>query len=372
MVDLYGQYSRLKDEIDAAIGEVIVSGAFINGPAVKSFEQHLRDYTGAGYVIPCGNGTDALLASLMALPLKRGDEVLVPDFTFFATVEAVAFLGLTPVILDVDPDTFLIRPESVEAHITPETRAIIPVHLFGQCADMESLMGLADKHNLYIIEDAAQALGTFYTFSDGLRKMAGTIGHIGCTSFFPSKNLGAFGDGGAVFTDDEQLALNIRSIVNHGTQIKYYHERIGMNSRLDTIQAAILDVKLRHLDDFIEARQQAAAFYDEQLRLLSFLRIPARAPQTTHSFHQYTLVTKGLDRRHFMDYLKKAGIPSMVYYPSPMHRQAAFAHFPFYNGDFPISEKLSETVISLPVHTELDEEQLTYIIRHIKNYKPNK
>ncbi len=369
MVDLSGQYRRLKKEIDTAIKDVIESSAFINGPEVKNFAQHLENYSGAGYVIPCGNGTDALQAALVSLGLRPGDEVLVPDFTFIATVETVAFSGLTPIIIDVDPDTFLINTATIEKHITQRTRAIIPVHLFGQCVDMESLLDIAKKYNLYVIEDAAQALGTWFTFSDGIRKMAGTMGHIGCTSFFPSKNLGAFGDGGAIFTNDKDLARRIHSYVNHGTQKKYYHERVGINSRLDTLQAAILDVKLQYLDEFIAARQKAAAWYDKQLASVSFLQIPVRAPKTTHSFHQYTLITRGIDRNNFMSYLKKAGIPSMIYYPLPMHRQKAFSRFTFYNGNFPVSDKLSETVVSIPLHTEMDQEQLNYITTTIKKYR---
>ena len=369
MVDLYGQYIRLKDEIDDAIQYVIDSSAFINGPAVKSFARHLSEYTGAAHVIPCGNGTDALQAALASLDLQPGDEVLVPDFTFIATVEAVALLGLTPVILDVDPDTFLIDPNAIKKHISPKTKAIIPVHLFGQCVDMASLLNIAGEYNLKVIEDAAQALGSWYTFPDGTKKMAGTMGDIGCTSFFPSKNLGAFGDGGAVFTNDEELARRIGSYVNHGTQKKYYHERIGVNSRLDTLQAAILDVKLRYLDEFIRNRQKAATWYDEQLSGLPFLQTPVRACHSIHTFHQYTLRTSGIDRQHFMDYLKKAGIPSMVYYPLPMHHQEAFSGFPFYNGDFPVADELCKTVVSIPVHTEIDSEQLDYITTNIKKYK---
>ena len=368
MVDLYGQYFRLKDEIDAAIQRVIDSSAFINGPAVKSFAGHLAEYTGAAHVIPCGNGTDALQAALASLDLQPGDEVLVPDFTFIATVETVALLGLTPVILDVDPDTFLIDPATIKEHISPKTRAIIPVHLFGQCVDMASLLNIAREYNLKVIEDAAQALGTWYTFPDGTKKMAGTMGDIGCTSFFPSKNLGAFGDGGAVFTADEELARRIRSYVNHGTQKKYYHERIGINSRLDSLQAAILDVKLSHLDEFIKSRQKAAAWYDEQLAGVSFLQTPVRASRSTHTFHQYTLRISGIDRQNFMDYLKNAGIPSMVYYPLPIHRQEAFSRFSFYNGYFPVADELCQTVVSIPVHTEMDTEQLDYITTNIKKY----
>ncbi len=370
MVDLHSQYLRLKEEIDAAIQEVIDTSAFINGPAVRTFAAHLAEYTGAAHVIPCGNGTDALQAALASLHLAPGDEVIVPDFTFIATVETVALLGLTPVVADVDPDTFLLQPAAVEQLITPRTRAVIPVHLFGQTVDMEPLMQLAEKHGLYVIEDAAQALGTRYTFSDGTEKMAGTIGHIGCTSFFPSKNLGAFGDGGAIFTDDEERALFLRSYVNHGTQKKYYHERVGINSRLDTLQAAILDVKLQHLDDFIAARQAVAARYDEGLESIPFLQTPARAPHTTHSFHQYTLVTRGIDRTRFMEHLREAGIPSMIYYPLPMHRQEAFSRFSFYGKDLPVTQKLCNTVVSLPVHTEMDREQTDYIISRIKTFRP--
>ncbi len=370
MVDLHTQYLRLKEEIDAAMQEVIGTTAFINGPAVNTFAAHLAEYTGAQHVIPCGNGTDALQAALAALQLDPGDEVIVPDFTFIATVETVALLGLTPVVADVDPDTFLLQPEHVEALITPRTRAVIPVHLFGQCVDMEPLLEIARRHGLYVIEDAAQALGTRYAFSDGTEKMAGTMGHIGCTSFFPSKNLGAFGDGGALFTDDDDLALFLRSYVNHGTTKKYYHSRVGINSRLDTLQAAILDVKLRHLDEFISARQHVAARYDEALSGLSFLQTPARAPRTTHSYHQYTLITRGIDREHFREHLKQAGIPSMVYYPLPMHRQEAFSRYPFFEKEYTVSDRLCATVVSLPIHTEMEEEQLDHIIQRIKAYTP--
>jgi len=370
MVDLRTQYLRLKEEIDTAMQEVIDTTAFINGPAVRTFAASLADYTGAVHVIPCGNGTDALQAALASLGLQAGDEVIVPDFTFIATVETVALLGLTPVVADVDPRTFLLQPESVEQLITPRTRAVIPVHLFGQTVDMEPLMQIAKKHGLYVIEDAAQALGTRYTFSDGTEKMAGTIGHIGCTSFFPSKNLGAFGDGGAIFTDDEEKALFLRSYVNHGTQKKYYHERVGINSRLDTLQAALLQVKLRHLDAFVAARQQVAARYDEGLGSIPFLQTPARAPRTTHSYHQYTLITRGIDRKRFMDHLKEGGIPSMIYYPLPMHRQEAFSAFAFYEKDYPVTENLCNTVVSIPVHTEMDDEQIDYIIARIKAFKP--
>ncbi len=370
MVDLHGQYERLRGEIDAAIREVLESTAFINGPAVQRFSEHLAGYTGARHVIPCGNGTDALQAALAALALDPGDEVIVPDFTFIATVETVALLGLTPVVADVDPDTFLLRPESVEALITPRTRAVVPVHLFGQCVDMEPLLEVAQRHRLRVVEDAAQALGTWYTFSDGTRHMAGTMGDIGCTSFFPSKNLGAFGDGGAIFTDDDGLASFLRSYVNHGTRKKYYHERVGINSRLDTLQAAILDVKLPHLDRFVEARQRVAARYDEALGGLPFLQVPARAPHTTHSYHQYTLVLRDTDRERFRSHLRDAGIPTMVYYPLPMHRQEAFLHFPFHDGHYPVSDRLCEQVVSLPIHTEMEEEQLDHIITRIQSYQP--
>ncbi len=369
MVDLHTQYLRLKEEIDAALQQVIDTTAFINGPAVRSFAAALGQYTGAAHVIPCGNGTDALQAALAALQLAPGDEVIVPDFTFIATVETVALLGLTPVVADVDPDTFLLQPESIKQLITPRTRAVIPVHLFGQCVDMEPLMAIARKYDLYVIEDAAQALGTRYTFSDGTQKMAGTIGHIGCTSFFPSKNLGAFGDGGALFTDDEEKALFLRSYVNHGTQKKYYHERVGINSRLDTLQAALLEVKLRHLDDFIAERQRVAARYDEGLDGIPHLQTPVRAPRTTHSYHQYTLLTRGIDRSRFMDHLRHAGIPSMIYYPLPMHRQKAFARYSFFDGKYPVSDQLCNIVVSIPVHTEMDDEQTEHIISHIKAFK---
>ncbi len=372
MVDLHTQYLRLKEEIDAALQGVIDTSAFINGPAVRTFAGHLAEYTGAAHVITCGNGTDALQAALASLHLAPGDEVIVPDFTFIATVETVALLGLTPVVADVDPDTFLLQPATVERLITSRTRAIIPVHLFGQIVDMEPLMQLARDHDLYVIEDAAQALGARYTFSDGTERMAGTIGHIGCTSFFPSKNLGAFGDGGALFTGDEEHALFLRSYVNHGTQKKYYHERVGINSRLDTLQAAILDVKLRHLDAFVAARQAVAARYDEGLGRVPFLQTPVRAPHTTHSFHQYTLVTRGIDRTRFMEHLRGAGIPSMIYYPLPMHRQEAFSEYGFYgkDKDYPVTTDLCNTVVSIPVHTEMDREQTDHIISRIKAFRP--
>ncbi|NOY38508.1 MAG: DegT/DnrJ/EryC1/StrS family aminotransferase [Chlorobi bacterium] len=368
MVDLQSQYLKLKKEIDDAMQEVILSSAFINGPSVKKFAENLADYAGTAHVVPCGNGTDALQVSLMALDLKPGDEVIVPDFTFIATVEVVAFMGLTPVVTDVDPDTFMMRPDEIEKAVTSRTRAIIPVHLYGQCAPMEDILTIAKKHNLFVIEDSAQALGSDYLFSDGTRKKAGTLGHTGCISFFPSKSLGAYGDGGAIFTNDAVLAVKLRSIVNHGTRKKYFHERVGINSRLDTLQAAILDVKLQHLDEFNLARQQAADFYNHAFMSLPYLKIPKQVPWSTHIFHQYTLITRGINRDELIKYLKDKGIPAMIYYPQPMHRQKAFAHFSFAGQDFPVSDMLCKSVLSLPMHPELTEDQLHWITKHISEY----
>ena len=361
MVDLQSQYARIKQEIDNGIQEVINSAAFIKGKKVADFQHNLEQYTGAKHVIPVGNGTDALQIALMALGLKPGDEVITPTFTFIATAEVVALLGLTPVVVDVDWDTMNMDMEAVRRAITPKTKAIVPVHLFGQCVEMEALMNLAKEHNLYIIEDACQAIGAQYTFSNGTTKQAGTMGHIGCTSFFPSKNLGCYGDGGAIFTNDDELAARMQAIANHGMVVRYHHDMIGVNSRLDSIQAAVLDAKLPHLDEYIAARQQAAAYYDQAFSRNEKVLIPCRAPHSTHVFHQYTLRVVGADRDQLREGLAEKGIPAMIYYPVPLHQQKAYLDPRYKDGDFPIAERLAACVLSLPMHTELDEEQLEYI-----------
>lgn len=370
MVDLKGQYAKIKPEVDRAIQEVIDTTAFINGPQVKKFSDELGKYLGAEHVIPCANGTDALQIALMALGLQPGDEVIVPCFTYVATAETIALLKLKPVMVEVDPDTFNITEEIFEKAITPNTRAVVPVHLFGQCADMEPIMKVARKHNIYVIEDTAQAIGADYTFSDGSVKKAGTIGDIGCTSFFPSKNLGCYGDGGALYTNDAQLGLKIRKISNHGQAKKYHHELVGVNSRLDTIQAAVLGVKLQHLDEYADARRKAASAYDNGFKDVSWLQIPVRESNSTHVFHQYTLkVSKEVDREELRAFLSEKGIPSMVYYPVALHLQQAFRTPEFGVGDFPISEQLCETVLSLPIHTEMSAEESDYIISSVRSFK---
>ncbi len=365
MVDLKRQYEKIQQEIDAAAIDVIRSTQYINGPEVKAFQQELESYLGVKHVVPCANGTDALQVAMMALDLKPGDEVITTTFTFVATVEVIALLGLTPVLVDVLPDTFNIDPESLKKSITPKTKAVVPVHLFGQCTDMDQIMQIARDNNLYVIEDAAQAVGSDYLFKDGTAKKAGTIGHIGCTSFFPSKNLGCYGDGGAIFTNDDALAQRMRVVVNHGMETRYYHDSVGVNSRLDSIQAAILRIKLRHLDQYAAARQKAANYYDMMFKDYPGLEIPARSPFSTHVFHQYTLKTKGVDRFGLQKYLGEKEVPAMVYYPVPMHMQKAYDDPRYEKGDFPVSEALSESVISLPMHTELDEEQLKYICANV-------
>lgn len=361
MVDLQSQYLRIKQEIDAGIQDVIDSAAFVKGPKVTDFQHHLEAYTGARHVIPVGNGTDALQIALMGLGLRPGDEVITPTFTFIATAEVVALLGLTPVVVDVDWETMNMDIASVRRAITPRTKAIVPVHLFGQCADMEALMALAEEHHLYVVEDACQAIGARYTFADGETKQAGTIGHIGCTSFFPSKNLGCYGDGGAIFTNDDELAAKMRAIANHGMVVRYHHDMIGVNSRLDSIQAAVLDAKLPHLDEYIAARQKAAAYYDEAFKDCPALLVPGRQAHSTHVFHQYTLRVTGTDRDQLREGLAERGIPAMIYYPVPLHQQKAYLDPRYKDGDFPAAEKLAACVLSLPMHTELDNEQLEYI-----------
>ncbi|QIA06704.1 DegT/DnrJ/EryC1/StrS family aminotransferase [Draconibacterium halophilum] len=365
MSDIYGQYLTMKAEIDEAIQEVIKSTRFIKSGKVLDFEEKLADYLNTN-VVACGNGTDALQLAFMALDLKPGDEVITTPFSFVSTVEVLVLMGLKLVFVDVCPDTFNINVTQIENAITTKTKAILPVHLFGQCTNMEAILNLAGKHELYVVEDACQALGTDYLFSYGTRKKAGTMGHIGCNSFFPSKNLGAFGDGGAVYTSNKTLADKIRSIASHGMKAKYEYERIGINSRLDSIQAAILEVKLKYIGKHIKARQTAARFYDEHLQGLRGIKIPGRTEFSTHTFHQYTIQTD--DRDELKRYLDAKGIPSMVYYPKALHLQEAYKSLGYREGDFPVAEKLTQTVLSLPMHTELDEEQLGYIVEAVKSF----
>ena len=368
MVDLKSQYDRLKDEIMGGFQEVLENTQFINGPVVKEFAAQLADYLDVKYAIPCGNGTDALQIALMSLGLKPGDEVITTPFTFVATAEVIGLLGLKPVFVDVDPDTFLMDVSKLEEKITPNTRCVIPVHLFGQCVDMESLLTICEKHNLKIVEDNAQAIGAEIRFSDGTVKKAGTIGDLGTTSFFPSKNLGCYGDGGAIFTNNEDYGKLVRMIVNHGSSKKYYHDVIGVNSRLDSLQAVVLRAKLPQLDVFNKARQKVAAFYNEKFKDLKSVQIPSFASWSTHVFHQYTLRLVGIERAPFMEYLKECGISSAVYYPVPLHIQEGYKESGYNNGDFPISEELSESVISLPIHTEMDIEKLEYITSKVIEY----
>jgi dTDP-4-amino-4,6-dideoxygalactose transaminase len=367
MVDLYGQYLKIKSEIDQEMEEVIRSSVFVKGGKVLEFEENLKQYLDVNHVISCGNGTDALQIALMALDLKEGDEVITTPFTFVATLEVLALLKLKPVLVDVDPDTFNIRPDLVSKHVDHLTKAIIPVHLFGQCANMESLLEIARENNLVIIEDACQALGTEYIFSNGMTAKAGTVGDIGCNSFFPTKNLGAFGDGGALYSNNHELAQSMRSIANHGMSKRYYYQQIGMNSRLDALQAAILDVKLKYLDQYIQARQSAADFYDRELADLKKIIIPTRVPYSSHTFHQYTI--KVPHRRDDLQrFLLSKGIPSMVYYPMPLHLQEAYEYLGYKKGDFPVAEELSEQVLSLPMHTELTDEELAFIVSAIREF----
>jgi UDP-2-acetamido-2-deoxy-ribo-hexuluronate aminotransferase len=362
MVDLYGQYQTIKSQIDSAIQEVIDSTAFINGPQVKEFSQNLAKYLGAKHVVPCANGTDALQIALMALGLRPGDEVITPDFTFIATVEVIALLGLKPVLVDIDRETFTIDPVQVKKAITKKTKAIVPVHLYGLCAKMGELMEIAKEHNLFIIEDNAQALGARYS-NGTISGMAGTLGDIGCTSFFPSKNLGCFGDGGAIMTNDDSLNEKMRCIANHGAKVKYYHDEVGINSRLDTIQAAILNVKLKYLSQFCEARRKAAHYYNERLKDIPEIEIPVIPGYSDHVFHQYTIKLKE-KRDDLKEYLASRDIPTMIYYPVPMHKQKAY-HM---GGSFPVSDVLSDSVLSIPMHSELSNDQQGYICDHITKF----
>lgn len=365
MSDLVSQYHRIKPEIDSAITGVLESGRFIGGYGVESLSKNLQSYLDVKHVIPCANGTDALQIAMMALDLQPGDEIITPNFTYAATVEVVALLKLTPVLVEVNPDTFCVSVDEIEKAITPRTKAIVPVHLFGQCADMEGIMALAKKYNLYVIEDTAQAIGAEYTFSDGTKKRAGTIGTIGTTSFFPSKNLGCYGDGGAIFTNDDALAQKLKMIANHGQSSQYNFELVGCNSRLDNLQAVILDVKLKELDDFCMRRQAVAAAYDTAFANLKNAKIPYREPKSTHVFHQYTLLLRNINREEIREKLAAVGVPTMVYYPKPMHVQAAYKDSRYDQIDFSLALSLSANVLSLPIHTEMDSEQITYIISKV-------
>ena len=368
MVDTKNQYLKIKTEVDAAIQEVLDSAAYINGKAVQDFTNSLNAYMGSGYTIPCANGTDALQIAMMALGLQPGDEVITPSFTYIATTEVVALLRLTPVFVEVDASTFCIDPASLRKAITPRTKAIVPVHLYGHSANMEEIMKIAEEHGLYVIEDNAQAIGSNYIFSDGKKQKTGTIGHIGCTSFYPSKNLGAYGDGGAIFTNDEALAVKMKMFANHGQSRRYYHDIVGCNSRLDSIQAAILDIKLKKLDDYIVARQEAAAFYNKAFEAHPNIKTPFVAAYTDHVYHQYTLILENTDRDGLNAHLAGKKIPSMIYYPVPGHRQKVFSSFGLDNYNLPVTDWLTERVISLPMHTELDQEQLEFITSAILEY----
>lgn len=368
MVDLKGQYNKIKTEVDQAVISCISSSAFINGPAVKEFQANLESYLGVKHVIPCANGTDSLQIAMMALEFKPGDEVICPAFTYVATAEVIGLLGLTPVMVDVDPNTFNLTANEVEKAITPKTKAIVPVHLYGQSCDMEAILALATKYNLYVIEDNAQAIGADYTFSDGRKAKTGTIGHIGSTSFFPSKNLGCYGDGGALMTNDDTLAQKMRMIANHGQEKKYYHKVLGCNSRLDTIQAAILNIKLRYLDEYSAARNKMAAYYDAAFSTINELEVPERQHNSTHVFHQYTLKVKNGTRNQLQSYLSDKGIPSMIYYPLPLYKQEAFQQFVSPDFILDTTELLCDEVLSLPIHTEMNLDDINYICTSIQSF----
>jgi UDP-2-acetamido-2-deoxy-ribo-hexuluronate aminotransferase len=369
MVDLKGQYEAIKNTIDTSVIEVIESTAFINGPKVHEFQKNLEDYLGVKHVIPCANGTDALQIAMMGLGLKPGDEVITADFTFAATVEVIALLGLTPVLVDVEPDTFNIDIEAIRKAITSNTKAIVPVHLFGQCANMDAIMEIAEEHNLFVIEDNAQAIGATYTSKNGVKQKAGAIGHVASTSFFPSKNLGCYGDGGAIFTNDDDLAHTIRGIVNHGMYRRYYHDVVGVNSRLDSIQATILNTKLQHLDAYNKRRNEAASKYDEAFKNEDNILTPYRdVQQTTHVFHQYTLKIENGKRDALVEHLNANGVPCGVYYPVPLHLQEAYKDSRYNEADFLVTNKLIKEVISLPMHTELDDEQIEFITTKVKEF----
>lgn len=376
MVDLKGQYEGIKDQVNSSISNILDTSAFINGPDVHAFQKELEDYLGVKHVIPCANGTDALQICMMGLGLEPGDEVITADFTFAATVEVIALLNLTPVLVDVDPDTFNIDVKAVERAITPKTKAIVPVHLFGQCADMDALMELAEKHDLYVIEDNAQAIGAIHTSRDGKKQKAGTIGHVASTSFFPSKNLGCYGDGGAIFTNDDALAHTIRGIVNHGMYVRYHHDVVGVNSRLDSIQAAVLRAKLPKLDQYNENRRQAAKKYNEAFEGQEHIIRPKTVNGCEgicetcdcHVFHQYTLRITNGKRDALVQHLNDNGVPCGVYYPIPLHKQKAYADERYNEDDFTVTNQLVEEVISLPMHTELDDEQIAFITKTVIDF----
>ena len=368
MVDLKLQYQKIRSEIDTAVRDVIESAAFINGPQVQSFSAALGRYHDVKHVIPCANGTDALQIAMMALDLQPGDEVITPSFTYIATTEVIALLKLKPVFVDVDAETFCIDPESIIKAITPKTKAIVPVHLYGGAANMEAIMKIAHEHSIAVIEDNAQAIGSEFYFSDGSVQKTGTIGTIGTTSFFPSKNLGGYGDGGAIITNNDQLADRMRMIANHGQSQRYYHDMVGCNSRLDTLQACVLEIKLKYLDQYIDARRKVADAYDHAFAAHPGITTPYRAGYCKHVFHQYTLILKGIDRNQLHDYLAARNIPSMIYYPVPAHRQKMFAQFKASETDLPVTDWLTERVISLPMHTEMDEEQLNFITSTVLSF----
>lgn len=373
MVDTKTQYLKIKSAVDEAIHEVLDSAQYIGGKVVQDFATALNTYHGSGFTIPCANGTDALQIAMMALDLQPGDEVITPSFTYIATTEVVALLRLKPVFVEVNPETFCIDPEAVRKAITPKTKAIVPVHLYGHAAPMEEILAIAKEHNLYVIEDNAQGIGCDYTFSNGTTKKTGTMGHIGCTSFYPSKNLGAYGDGGAMFTNDAELAEKLRMIANHGQQKRYHHDIVGCNSRLDAIQAAILNIKLQHLDEYIAARRKAADFYNKAFANHPNIKTPfVDSSYSNHVYHQYTLKLEGVDRDALCSYLAEKNVPSMIYYPVPGHKQKVFASFGLNNVNLETTDWLTERVISLPIHTELDEEQLSYITTQVLNFINNK
>lgn len=371
MVDLKKQYQEIKADVDAAIHEVLDSASFINGKAVQDFSKSLANYLDVKHVIPCANGTDALQIAMMALDLQPGDEVITPSFTYIATTEVVALLRLQPVFVEVDPKTFCIDPAAIEKAITPRTKAIVPVHLYGQAANMEAIMEIANRHGLAVIEDNAQAIGSDYYYKDGSSRKTGTIGTIGCTSFFPSKNLGCYGDGGAICTNNDELADKMRMIANHGQKVRYYHEMVGCNSRLDSIQAAVLNIKLPKLDQYIEARRKAADYYDQAFAGHKKITTPYRASNNKHVFHQYTLTLEGINRDGLHQYLAERQIPSMIYYPVPAHRQNMFAALGGNKFELEVTDWLTERVISLPMHTELDQEQLAYITTEVLAFADN-
>jgi len=371
MVDLFNQYLAHKEEFDQAIHEVINSTSFIRGADVEKFQDELASYMGVDHCIACGNGTDALQVAMMALRLQPGDEVITTPFTFIATIEVISLLKLKAVLVDVEPGTFNLDPGKLEDALTEKTRAIVPVHLFGQAADMNAILEFSRKYNLLVIEDNAQAIGASYMLKNGTSAKAGALGNIGCTSFFPSKNLGAYGDGGAMFTNDPELASMIRSVVNHGMTKRYHYDHVGVNSRLDTIQAAILRIKLRHLDQYNRARQEVAAAYDEAFSDIPDLKIPERNRDSEHIFHQYTLQVYNGKRNQLKSYLEENDIPAMIYYPVPLHVQPAYAELGYKSGDFPVTEELCDRVISLPVHTEMEDDQLAHITSTVKKFFKN-